>query len=61
MNILHLVNMRVSLTNQSIILFITAATKPISLKLISFIEHIDKPAMTGMSESITSNPTFSPR
>jgi hypothetical protein len=50
----------VFITNQSITLFDIAATKPITLKLISFAEQRDRPAMTGISENITSNPTFSP-
>jgi hypothetical protein len=38
-----------------------AATKPIILKLISFAEQRDRPAITGIRENITRKPTFSPK
>ena len=43
------------------ILFDMAATNPITLKLISFAEQRDRPAITGIRENITGNPTFSPK
>ena len=47
-------------TNQSIILFDTAATKPIILKLISLAEQIERPAIIGIRENITNKLAFSP-